>query len=260
MKSLLRSGPVQSLLANLIWAYMALVGRATRWTVEGEEDLHAVWKEMDHGLIFSCWHSRILLLPVGWMLEKKKIGMARGNPGILISLSRDGEFVARAAEKLGLQVIRGSAGNKKKKNKNKGGAAAIREASDILGNSGVVCITVDGPRGPRQRASLGAVLLAQRKNAKIVTYAFAASPAKRLNSWDRFVIPFPFGKGAVVFGPVIDAPRDVDPEIIRQRVEDALNASTKRAEEIVGGTFEPPAPLENTPQPSPANPETLAAE
>lgn len=260
MKAILRSAPVQSLLANLIWAYMTLVGRASRWTVEGEEELHAVWKEMDHGLIFSCWHSRILLLPVGWMLEKKKIGMARGNPGILISLSRDGEFVARAAEKLGLQVIRGSAGNKKKKSKNKGGAAAIREASDILGNAGVVCITVDGPRGPRQRASLGAVLLAQRKNAKIVTYAFAASPARRFNSWDRFVVPFPFGKGAVVFGPIVDAPRDVDPEIIRQQVEDALNAATERAEEIVGGKFEPPAPLDKAPPPNATEPEALAAE
>lgn len=260
MKALLRSGPVQFLLANLIWAYMSLTGRTIRWTIEGEEELHAVWQEADHGLIFSCWHSRILLLPVGWMLQKRKVGMARGNPGILISLSRDGEFVARAAEKLGLRVIRGSAANKKKKSKNKGGAAAIREASDILGQSGVVCITVDGPRGPRQRASLGAVLLAQRKNAKIVTYAFAASPAKRLNSWDRFVIPMPFGKGALVFGPVIDAPRNVEPEIIRQQVEEALNAATERAEGLVGGKFEPPAPLSLPRDRSPESPDTLAAE
>lgn len=242
MKTFLRSGPVQFLLANLIWAYMALTRRAIRWTVEGEEALQDVWQETDHGLIFSCWHSRILLLPVGWMLEKQKLGMARGNPGILISLSKDGEFVARAAEKLGLQVVRGSAANKKKKSKEKGGAAAIREASDILGRSGVICITVDGPRGPRQRASLGAVLLAQRKNAKIVTYALAASPARRLSSWDRFVIPFPFGKGAVVFGKVVSAPREADPEAIRLEVEEALNAATRRAEELVGGRFEVPAP------------------
>ncbi len=244
MKSILRSGFVQGLLANVIWAYMALVGRTTRWHIEGEAELHQAWREHEGGLIFSCWHSRILLLPVGWMLEKKKLGMGRGNPGIVISLSRDGQFVARAAEKLGLQVIRGSASNKKKKDKNKGGAAAIREASNKLGRKGVVCITVDGPRGPRQRASLGAVLLAQRKGAKIVTYAFAAHPVKRLKSWDRFVVPFPFGKGAVVFGPIIDAPRDASPETIRQQVEDALNASTERAEAIVGGTYEPPAPLD----------------
>lgn len=259
MKSIFRSGIVQSVFANLIWAYMALVGRTTRWTVEGEDELKALWTEHDGGIVFSCWHSRILLLPVGWMLEKKKLGLGRGYPGILISLSRDGEFVARAAEKLGLQVIRGSAGNKKKKSKNKGGAAAIREASDILGNNGVVCITVDGPRGPRQRASLGAILLAQRKGAKLMTYAFASSPVARMKSWDRFVVPFPFGKGAVVFGPAIDAPRDVDAETIRQQVENALNAATERAEAMVGGRFEPPEPVE-TPSVKVMPREELAAE
>lgn len=257
MKSVLRSGPVQSLLASIVWGYMALVGKTTRWVVEGATEFHDAWDHHDGGLIFSCWHSRILLMPVGWMLEKDKVDPRRGVPGILISLSRDGEFVAQVAGMLGLKVIRGSAGNKKKKSKDKGGATAIREASDILGNQGVICITVDGPRGPRQRASLGAVLLAQRKGAKIVTYAQAATPSFRMKSWDRFFVAFPFGKGAIVFGPLIDAPRDVAPEIIRQRVEDSLNTATRRAEELIGLTFEPPAPLEPG---APNDPKALAAQ
>ena len=256
MKSILRSGIVQSLLANLIWGYMALIGRTNRWTVEGLEKVGPLW-DGDQGLVVASWHSRILLLPVGWTKYMRHRAGSDGKLAIMISLSRDGQFVAHAAEKLGLKVIRGSAGNKKKKSKNKGGAAAIRETSDLLGQGGAVCITVDGPRGPRQRASLGAALMAQRKNAKILTYALASSPSKRLNSWDRFVVPLPFTKGAIVIGDIIDAPRDEPAESIRLKIETALNAATERAEELVGGRYEPPKPIPETV--APTKPDELAA-
>jgi len=242
MKSFLRSGPVQAVLAFLIWSYMALIGRSVRWQIEGLEKVEPLW-DAPGGLLFSSWHSRIFLLPVIWTQKLRHRPNNKRQPAILISLSRDGEFVARASEKLGLQVIRGSAGNKKKADKDKGGAAAIREVSDLLGREdGVVCMTVDGPRGPRQRAAMGAALLAQRKRATIVTYALATAPAKRLNSWDRFVVPLPFTRGAIVIGDIIKAERGEKTESIRARMEAALNSATQRAEELVGGEFEPPAP------------------
>ena len=46
-----------------------------------------------------------------------------------------------------------------------------------------------------------------------------------------------------MIGDIIEAPRGVPAEDIRQRMEDALNAATQRAEELVGGTYEPPEPL-----------------
>ena len=45
----------------------------------------------------------------------------------MISLSRDGEFIARAAERLGFPPIRGSTGRGDRA-ADKGGAAAFREA------------------------------------------------------------------------------------------------------------------------------------
>ena len=252
MKSFIRSGPVQALLATLIWGYMALIGRTNKWTVEGLEKVGPLWDGKD-GLVVAAWHSRILLLPVGWTKYMRHRAGSDGKLAMLISMSPDGEFVAQAAEKLGLKTIRGSSGNKKKQSKNKGGAAAIREASDLLGEGGAVCITVDGPRGPRQRASLGAVLLAQKKGAKIVIYAQASNPCKRFNSWDRHIVPLPFGRGAIVIGDIIEAPRGVPAEDIRQQVETALNAATQRAEELVGGLYEPPDAL-------PSDTKPLAAE
>ena len=246
MKLVFRSSVVQEALSWVIWGYMSLVSHTIRWTIEGDEDLIKEWASKERGLVFASWHSRIFLLPVGWQKTKSKLGTDRGRPGILISLSRDGEFVARAAEKLGLKIVRGSAGNKKKKTKDKGGAAAIKEASGILENKGAICITVDGPRGPRQRATSGAALLAMRKQAAVICYAQATHPSIKMKSWDRFVVPFPFTKGTIIFGPVIDAARDKTSEQVRMEIEDGLNKATERAEALCGGTFEPPAPLSPT--------------
>ena len=242
MKALLRSGIVQFLLSNLIWAYMAVIGRTVRWQVEGMDKVEDYWESPD-GLVVASWHSRIVLLPAIWtqFLKKRTDNLKR--PAILISLSRDGQFVARAAEKLGLRVIRGSSGNRKKASKLKGGVQAIREVSDFVSQGNPVCLTVDGPRGPRQRASIGAVLIAQRKQTRIMIYAQAASPAGRLNTWDKLVLPLPFAKGAMVVSEVMDADRSIPAEELRLKVENALNDATRRAEELVGGQYEPPEPL-----------------
>lgn len=257
MKSILRSSPVQFILSQLIWAYMALIGRTVRWTIEGAEHMDALW-EQPEGFIIASWHSRIIMLPTIWTQHlRKRYGDAK-TASILISLSRDGEFVARASEQLGLHIIRGSSANRKKAQKNKGAAAAIREVGELLDQGAAVCMTVDGPRGPRQRAGMGAVVLAQRKQAKIITYALACSPAKRFNSWDNFVVPLPFTKGTIIIGEPIDVDRSIEAEAIRLQLESELNAATKKAEEMCGGIYTDPAPLNKAPA-SPASSD-LAAE
>ena len=92
-----------------------------------------------------------------------------------------------------------------------------------------------------QRAQAGPVLLAQRANAPILPYALAAKPAKRLNTWDRFIVPFPFTKGAIVFGEPIETERGDDPDAIRALLERRLNDVTARAETLVGANVMAPA-------------------
>ena len=93
-----------------------------------------------------------------------------------------------------------------------------------------MCITPDGPRGPAQVAQNGPVIMAQRTDAPILPYAIASSPTKRLGTWDGFRIPYPFTRGAVVFGtPVIPSP-DKDREALRAELELSLNTAMARAE------------------------------
>jgi lysophospholipid acyltransferase (LPLAT)-like uncharacterized protein len=184
---------------------------------------------------------------------------------MLVSMSADGEFVARACKHLGLAVIRGSRPNHKKKDRDKGGAAALKEVSRLLGSGGAVCITPDGPRGPRQRASLGAIRIAQRARSPILVYALASAPSRQLKSWDRFMVPLPFGRGAIVFDGPYDMPRDMDAEELRRTLEDRMNEAQAKAEQLVGLPITPPAPIASVllaalhDEPAAANPvETLA--
>lgn len=241
MKSLFRSAPVVAMLGTLIWAYMALCGRTIRWRIEGLEHAQSDWASHE-GVVVAAWHSTILTLPTAWTRYMRRWPGRKAPSAMLISMSADGEPVARAIKHLGLESIRGSSSYKRKE-RDKGGREALMEAVKLLKQGGAVCITPDGPRGPRQRAGRGPVTIAKRGNAVILPYALATAPSKRLSSWDRFQIPFPFARGAIVFGEAIDARQTDDIAAMQHCLETRLNDATRRAEELCGAPHIMPAPL-----------------
>ncbi|MFN4102064.1 MAG: hypothetical protein ACK4GT_20065, partial [Pararhodobacter sp.] len=83
-------------------------------------------------------------------------------------------------------------------------------------------------------ASGGAVTLAQRSRALILPYVIATRPVIRLQSWDRFMIPLPFTRGAIVFGPLIEAPRETPPDILQATLQSGMDAAMGRAETLIG--------------------------
>ncbi len=238
MKSLLRSPAVVAVLGFVIWSWMALIGRTTRWRVEGVEGARQALTPAGPGFVLAGWHETIMLMPSGWNRSIRHWPERRAPTAMMISLSPDGEAVAAAVERLDLDIVRGSASNKKKASKDKGGLRAIADASRRLKEGGIVCMTPDGPRGPRRIASAGAVTLAQRAGATVVPYAVATRPAPRLDSWDRFILPLPFTRGAIVFGPPIPCPREADVDGLRDVLQAGMEAATRRAEELAG--YRPP--------------------
>ena len=247
MKSLFRSAPVIAVLGVLIWAYMALCSRTIRWRVEGLEQAKADW-QAHNAIVVAAWHSTILILPTAWTRYMRHWPGRRAPSAMLISMSADGEPVARAIKHLGLESIRGSSTHKRK-GKDKGAIKAIRAARDLLKAGGALCITPDGPRGPRQRCGSGPIAIARLGNAAILPYALATAPSKRLASWDRFQIPFPFARGAIVFGDVITPDSATDTTGLHHLLEERLNAATKRAEALCDAPhIEPASPSPNTPE------------
>ncbi len=239
VKRLLRSQTVQAILGRFIALYMRLIRATTRWHVEGIEHIEPVWRE-GGGVVACLWHSRLMMGFSSWPRDAQRVG-------ILISRSSDGEFVAKAAERLNFAVMRGSTRNPKK-DKGKGGTVAFREMLDFVTNGGCMCVMPDGPRGPRMRARGGAVKLAHATQSPLFALGLTTKWRIVFKSWDRFVLPLPFGRGVIVWSQPIAPPEpgasDEALEAMRQDLEDRLNAATTRADEAVGGAVIQPAPVD----------------
>jgi len=230
---------VQIALALLLRGYMGLVRRTTRWQVEGL-DVSEPLQESGEGFIVCIWHSRFLMANAGWTKMPQK-------PHFLISKSRDGDLVAAIGKFFGINVIRGSR-RAKYKDKDKRGSGALREMIDVLGAGDCVVMTPDGPRGPRMRMGEGPVRLAKLSGAPIIAYALSISNNKLFNSWDRFMFPFPFGRGKMVFaGPlrVDKTASNTDIELARKKLEDMLNQASQRCDRDMGSEVILPAKANN---------------
>ncbi len=216
-KRFMRSASVQKTLGFLLAAYMVLIKYTTRWTIE-RADVAAPVIDSGKGVIALTWHSRFLMLNSAWKKSWQ-------TPHVLISLSRDGALVSHTTRYLGLETIRGSA-RKVGSDKAKGGSAALRAMKAALDRNACVVITPDGPRGPRQRLNDGALKLSRMTGAPILPCTFAVKNRIQFKSWDRFVLPLPFGRGAIIWGTPLTVPADATERDIRKfkdQIENEMN-------------------------------------
>lgn len=209
------------LVARALAIVVRVLGATLRVRAVGTEALAPSWSAR-RPLIYAVWHGRILMVP--WMNERLRRRGARAVQ-VLASRSRDGDLVAAYVRRFGLGAARGSS--------SRGGAAGLRALAATLRAGGDVAVVPDGPRGPRERLQAGVVALAALTGAPVVPLAFAARPARRLASWDRFLVPWPFARCAVVFGAPVAVARDADRDIARREIERALTDVTLAADRLV---------------------------
>ena len=196
-----------------------------RWTYEGREHAEQVWSN-GGGVICAFWHSRIGLSPACWPLDVAQPAKA------LISLSPDGQFIAKAVAVQGFPAVRGSSANKDKADAAKGGSRALRDGLKQL-KVGALAITPDGPRGPARSMAEGMPLMARMAGAPVLFIGMSCNPAIRLNSWDRALLPLPFGKGAIVYD-LRRYPQSVDLAEVTGPWTDLLTAVEARADAVTG--------------------------
>jgi lysophospholipid acyltransferase (LPLAT)-like uncharacterized protein len=91
--------------------------------------------------------------------------------------------------------------------------------------------TPAGPRGPRRVAAPGVAQVAALSGAPVLPCAAQVSRRRVLRSWDRMVIPRPFGRGAVVVGRAIQVPRE-GWEASLPEIAAALDAAADRADAL----------------------------
>ena len=181
-----------SLVSWIAAAVVGLIGRTLRMTITFEEGsmpgLHAISPG-----IYPFWHRCVL--PATWLFRNEGIG-------VLTSLSRDGEYIARVIRRFGFVPVRGSS--------SRGGQRGLLEMETMVKAGGAVAFTIDGPRGPRYVAKKGPVMLARLTGIPITAFYVAVEKRWVLKTWDTMVIPKPFSRAYVRVAKYIHVPPDAD--------------------------------------------------
>ncbi len=221
----LRIPAVQAVLSWTLARWMGFCFSTIRWTYENQVVAEQVWAQ-GGGVLCAFWHSRIGLSPACWPLDRAQPAKA------LISLSPDGQFIAKAVALQGFPAVRGSSANKDKADRAKGGSQALRDGLRQL-KIGALAITPDGPRGPAQQMAEGLPLMAKLSKSPVLFIGMSCSPAVTLKSWDRAILPLPFGRGAIVWD-VDHFPEGADLTEVAADWTARLNAVEARADAITG--------------------------
>ena len=152
---------------------------------------HAPQALSDENFIMACWHGELLMIPYAYLKYRKTPHVK-----LIISDHFDGTLIAKTLSHFGFGTIRGSS--------RRNAARALLKAIKDLKNGYDLGITPDGPKGPRHEVADGIIVMAQKANVKITLVEIKPSSYWQLNSWDKFVIPKPFGTITYYISDLID--------------------------------------------------------
>jgi len=173
------------LVALLVTALYRMLMATVRIRIDNVEALERYWAAGTPTVV-ACWHNELFPLPA-MSVNTRWVA--------IVSASKDGEYLSRVLNRLGVDTARGSS-SRQGLNALKYAVRAMRQGQGRVNG----CVTVDGPRGPRHKAKDGVLLLAQKAGALLVPVRVSYSRKKIFDSWDRFEVPFPFSSCRIVIG------------------------------------------------------------
>jgi len=159
-------------------------------------------------VLFSPWHCHLLC----GLYYFRYVNRSSRPIVLMASPSRDGEFIAEITRQWGYLVFSGS--------RQKGGVQALQKIAVYLrqGHSGG--LVADGSRGPALAAQKGVIFLAREGRVPILPVAVASTRKITFNTWDRFELPLPMHRLAVLVGePLYVEPGDRGPLLEARRRE-----------------------------------------
>lgn len=186
----------------------------TRLEVYGKENLKYI--EDGKPALFSFWHGK-LWIPIFYFRNRKFLALA--------SSSRDGEYISRALQKYGYQLVRGSS--------SRGGGSALLSLIRLIRKGKSVLITPDGPTGPIHKVKPGIVYLQEKTGAPIIPVGVAIKRKKIFGSWDRLNFPLPGTRAVLVIGQQLFLPVVGSREEKALALEEAMSRVEKKAAEFL---------------------------
>jgi hypothetical protein len=193
-----------------------VIGKTVKFEIDGWENWEAA---VSHKRIpiYTFWHDRVFLATYFW--QRRAIV-------VMTSRSFDGEYIARFIQRFGYGAARGSS--------SRGATGAIVEMVRLMRAGCPAAFTIDGPRGPRYVAKMGAVLLAKKTGNPVLPFTVAAKRFWEGKSWDRYQVPKPFTRARVFIAPPIYVAAGIDEEDLnakRDELQLVLDQINQRAEE-----------------------------
>ena len=171
-------------------------------------------------VMVCVWHGR-LLFP-SWYIRLKTT-----NLHAIASRHTDAEIMARILNNWGYGLIRGST--------RKGGKAVVQKMAAVFKSAGIVAVTNDGPKGPPRIAKAGSTGLALKYNVQIITITGSATKYWQMKSWDRFMLPKPFGKIQLIVSPPLNITEELKTEEEEvQHLSDFMNQYQDEADRLTG--------------------------
>ena len=200
------------------WLFQILF-KLNKIEVKGEENLINLINS-GRPVMVCVWHGR-LVFP-SWYLRLKTT-----NVHAIASRHTDAEIMARILRRWGYGLIRGST--------RKGGKAVVQKMADVFKNAGIIAVTNDGPKGPPRIAKAGSTGLALKYNVQIVTITGSATKFWQMKSWDRSMLPKPFGTIHIIVSPPLDIsekPDTADEEV--KLLSDFMNQYQDEVDKLTG--------------------------
>ncbi len=197
--------------------YLAIkaIGITLQIEVEGWENLEAASQNQKLP-IYTTWHNRVLVSTFFWRHRRIVV---------MTSQSFDGEYIARFIQRFGFGAARGSS--------TRGGTGAFVQMMREMRAGHPAGFMIDGPKGPRYVAKMGAVLLAKKTGNPVLPISLTARKLWEVKSWDRLQVPKPFTSVRVYIAPPIFVPAEVDDEGLqakRNELQLSLDEMNQRGE------------------------------
>ncbi|WP_373034979.1 lysophospholipid acyltransferase family protein [Sulfurimonas sp.] len=145
-----------------------------------KKEFHAPKTIDDEPTIFACWHGELLMFSHFYMNYRKT-----PHANVLISSHFDGALISKTIKYFGLDTISGSS--------NRNAARVLMQGIKSLNTGYDIGITPDGPKGPRHEVADGIMVMARKTKAKVILVRIMPTKFWQFKSWDKFVVPKPFG-------------------------------------------------------------------
>jgi len=205
IRRLLRHPRTLALGAQALGAYLRFALRTTRWSLHGVDLGRTLYGTP---AVFAFWHECLPLMPALWthaVRQRAAVFGPRGRMHVLVSRHQDGRLIGDMMRGFGLDLVYGSSS---KGTEQKGGASGLRALLAVLAAGDQVVITPDGPRGPARQSARGVAQLAALAGVPVLPCSARSTRRQVLPTWDRMILPVPFGRGVLVCGAPIHVPRE----------------------------------------------------